>query len=210
MGLIPFAMQDEFCLHFLLKDIGICYKIAVNPSDDVVSPAQIDWDRLHAGYVRGDDAQAERLFRHIIDYALPRIIRKLDPKADPDMVDELISGINFKLHGQGRLRQYKGPDSFLGWLRQIVVRERIDFFRERARRNDPIAGSFDNPVRDSWVVDGTVAAPSTIAHPRVAAERAELLAQFHACLAKMTAKDRELLTQRFLHGAEYADLADLL
>ncbi len=108
--------------------------MAVNPSDEVEPVARIEWDSLHAGYLRGDDAQSEQLFRQIIDFALPRIIYKLDPKTAPDLLDELISRINFKLHGQGKLRQYQGPDSFLGWLKQVVVRERIDYFRERARR----------------------------------------------------------------------------
>ncbi len=53
-------------------------------------------------------------------------------------------------------------------------------------------------------------APSAVSNPRTAAMRAEVLAQFHACLAKMRAKDHDLLKQRFLDGIAYPDLAAAL
>lgn len=176
-------------------------------SDQPSPPKPIDWDALHAGYVRGDDARAAELFGHITHDILPRILAKYDPSLNEDQIRELVARINHKLHAKRRLHQYKGPQKFLGWLRQLAINERADYFRELQKRTGIFPISKDDPNVPPLEGDDGQGAPSSRHNPREAAQEGEIKLMIATCLGRLSNDDREVIERRLQNNETYEQIA---
>ncbi|HMP75073.1 MAG TPA: RNA polymerase sigma factor [Kiritimatiellia bacterium] len=118
--------------------------------------------------------------------------------------------LNYKLHHEGKIRQYKGPLKFLPWLRMLAVRERANFFREKQRDEKVIRGSSDDEASDLPEADGTGMAPSSHQRPDQVLVSAEILGAIAACLERLPPKDRQIIEYRSVDGYDAEQIAAAL
>jgi RNA polymerase sigma factor (sigma-70 family) len=179
----------------------------VQKAEQTPAPKPIDWDALHAGYLRGDDARAEELFEHITHNQLPRILRGIDPGLNEHQVADLVARINYKLHHDGKMGQYRGPETFLSWLRTLARSERADLFREKQRMDKVIAGSTDDEDAALPEIDTNRAAGLINAPPGSAIQTVEILHDIAAGIVRLPPAYREVIELQVLHEGDAAKIA---
>ena len=157
--------------------------------------------------MRGDDARAAELFEHITNQQLPKIIRSIDNSLNEHQVAELVARINYKLHHGGKMGQYKGPETFLLWLRQLARNERADFFREKQREAKVVAGSIDIEVEGQQAIDYGSIAASGHQRPDRAALSVEVMRAILACIDRLAPEDREIIERRSFREEEFKKIA---
>ena len=102
---------------------------------------------------------------------------------------------------------WSAGSSFRWWLARIAVRRCCDFWRQRHRRHE-INFSELTGEHQKWV-DSVLASDSAGAFAE-AAERKEAREVLDHALARMSAKDRTVLTLVYLEGHSVEEAADLL
>jgi RNA polymerase sigma factor (sigma-70 family) len=172
----------------------------VTPKEDEVEPL-IDWDAEHAAYMRGEQAATIRLLGLIQEY-LPRALLLIDSSLNCELREEIVSRTFTKLHAGGKLKQYRGPNALLGFVRTVLSRERQDLFRERMRR--PPHGPLYK--RDNEAVQSTT--PDHRRPDRALLAR-ELGREIEAAMATLSADERDILERRLISAPpqDYHELA---
>ncbi|MCB1070046.1 MAG: sigma-70 family RNA polymerase sigma factor [Kiritimatiellae bacterium] len=168
---------------------------------------QIKLDDLVAGYCKGDPAKTDLLLAmlHVI---VPKILRKADKGLTDDEVEELSSRTMDRLHGQGKLKLYRGPGKFLGWVRTVVFNVRRDYLRGVRHERDNIAGPLiDGETGRERPVDPAGRSPSGHPDPVRAVLCREIMDSFLNCLGRQSDHDRELLRRRLVDHQEYGQIA---
>lgn len=101
---------------------------------------------------------------------------------------------------------YRDGEPFLPWFHRILRNTCFSFLRKHRRlTRHSLDASRDEEEGSSWqIVDEGVPAPSE------GAEREELSTLFEAALAKLSARDREILVLRHFQELSYREISDAL
>jgi RNA polymerase sigma-70 factor (ECF subfamily) len=98
--------------------------------------------------------------------------------------------------GNGKISDYRGRGDLRGWLRVVALREALQLLRAR-RREQPLADELATRLEEG-------VSPSLTGDELRAYRDA-----FHAALSTLTARERNLLRQHYLHGATVDELGAL-
>jgi len=147
---------------------------------------------------RGDPA-ALRAFDDVLVAEVPRAIAHLD--GGTALASDVLAGVRERVLGgasAGKLADYRGRGDVRGWLRVVAVREALQLMRQRRR---------EAPLPDDHGLAERLAPVDPFPHD--ARERVVHREAFRAALASLTARDRNLLRQHYLHGATIDELGAL-
>jgi RNA polymerase sigma factor (sigma-70 family) len=163
---------------------------------------RVDWDRLVTAYLGGSEDAGNQLFGQILRENIPNAIRALDRSLTEQEVADVAKRVEAKLFDRGGLATYRGPNSFLAWLRSVCRSERAGYFRERQRSREVFVDSAEDPAATATGAGGS--APSAAADPAMTLVSREMIDRILACIAKLADDERKLVD---LHMFEEADAA---
>ncbi|HET9504346.1 MAG TPA: RNA polymerase sigma factor [Hymenobacter sp.] len=107
---------------------------------------------LLAGCRRGDRAMQQRLYGLYYSYALGICLRYTRQRNEAEEVvnDGFLK--TFRDLGRFDAERYELSSSFRGWLRKIMIRTAIDYFRahEKHHRQDDLADLLHEPTDAGW------------------------------------------------------------
>ncbi len=148
--------------------------------------------------------------------ALARFDRELAPqiamaharhRRAPVTLDELRQALRERLFvatgdGAPRIASYLGRGELAAWVRMVAVRYLLDLARSDAARPD-------RPAGDDALVDLATAADDPELAFLKERYRADFRAAFADVLARLDARDRNILRHRYLDGLEVAEVATI-
>lgn len=172
----------------------------MTPPDAQPEQALVNWDALVASYLSGNTTAGEDLFERILRDNIPKAVAAVDRSlAEQDQAD-IAKRVEVKLFDRGGLKTYHGPDTFLPWLRQVVLSERSSYFREKRRARAVFVETAEDPAATATVPDDGAA-------PDRALLSQEICGLILACIERLDPYDRRLVKRRLLADADYATLA---
>jgi RNA polymerase sigma-70 factor (ECF subfamily) len=154
---------------------------------------------LACAITRGNGA-AVRAFESVLARDVPPAIAYLD--GGTALVVDVQHAVRERLLGNGatpgKITEYSGRGELRGWLRVVAVREALQLLRQRKR---------EAPLPD----DHDLAAHIGPVQPVALDDRARAIHRdaFRTALASLTARDRNLMRQHYLHGATIDELGAL-
>jgi len=155
---------------------------------------------LALAIARGDVA-ALRAFDALLASEVPAAIAHLD--GGTAMTSDVVHAVRARVLGAGpaapgKLADYRGRGDLRGWLRVVAVREALQVIRQR-RREAPLPDDHDLAARLAPIEPAVLDERERRAHRDA----------FRAALSSLTARDRNLLRQHYLHRATLDELAAL-
>jgi RNA polymerase sigma-70 factor, ECF subfamily len=143
------------------------------------------------------DARAIAAFDRSYLTDVARAVRQVD-SADPDDVLQRVREQLFvRADPEPLIARYAGRGSLRGWVRSIAVRTALKQLQRNARTI---------PVDDQVFLEFAAGADEPALEPFKQRYRDELRAAFHAAVAELTVRQRNLLRQYYLDGLTIDDL----
>lgn len=137
----------------------------------------------------------QRLVLNIVTKHLPQ-----------DMVEETAHNVFIKAYNS--LPAFKGDSPFRHWLSKIAVRACYDFWREQYKSKEVVMNSLSEEEHCGWF-EALISSSSmeSFKHEECLKETREVL---NWALARLSAKDRMVVSMVYLEGLSVRETADLL
>ncbi len=131
-------------------------------------------------------------FEALCHYCLPLVSREVKKYVRPEDLDDVVQECLIKLYHS--LKNYKETGLFKAWLRKLVTRSCIDFWRKIQRQQrTKDAYQHENPVAQVELQGDVL-----------------LRSQLDQCLAELSAEERILCTMVFIEQLSHKEAAEIL